>query len=281
MNKVTVSNPWASESNTLTQWLPVSGQLTAGARLFDIRPTLYQQTYATGHYSHAEILGWVGLSGQTMQEIVDQINAFLDVNHELVILRLWASQNINDSHRPFNQKEWDDLMALMAHPTTGLRHLFVADNPTQVDLKTLPLQKYIGNGKSAVVVQIQQFDVNIDAFASKGFYKDWQLQYYDVYSDTTDFQKMKDDQFKKMRDYCSANPIDKRVLFVLAWGLTLEGTQNLYGNIRQNGDYANRQLFKVFPEVSKEVYPNLISIDSIRPGDLPALAMAINWKIKK
>ena len=59
-----------------------------GARYFDIRPIGRRPEFETRHYSKNDTFGWQGASGQTMDEIVKQINAFTRENHEVIILNV-------------------------------------------------------------------------------------------------------------------------------------------------------------------------------------------------
>lgn len=68
------SSPFVTPSNTVTQVLNIYNQLKAGARFFDIRPVISGGQFFTGHYSHNDPLGWLGGNGQSLAEIIDQIN---------------------------------------------------------------------------------------------------------------------------------------------------------------------------------------------------------------
>jgi hypothetical protein len=73
MSKLGKSTVGAVTTNTLTQDLNVREQLEYGSRFLDIRPVISDGQFTTGHYS--EVAGlWHGGNGQTIAEIIDNIN---------------------------------------------------------------------------------------------------------------------------------------------------------------------------------------------------------------
>lgn len=68
------SSPFVTPRNTVNQVFDVYHQLKAGARFFDIRPVISGGQFFTGHYSPNDLLGWLGGNGQSLAEIIDQIN---------------------------------------------------------------------------------------------------------------------------------------------------------------------------------------------------------------
>lgn len=103
MSKKTGGTAFPSANNTLCQSLSILGQLFAGSRYFDIRPILSGAQFFTGHYSRIDvpIIGstWQGWNGQSIAEIVDQVNAFTAVTNELVILNLTHDYNTDTEYR--------------------------------------------------------------------------------------------------------------------------------------------------------------------------------------
>lgn len=93
--------PLANANNTKTQSLSIAGQLIAGVRYLDIRPVIGNggQWY-TGHYGYTRSrVGWQGWNGQSLSEIVHQINAFLSFHKELVILDVSHGYNTDEGYR--------------------------------------------------------------------------------------------------------------------------------------------------------------------------------------
>ncbi|MHA4808014.1 PI-PLC domain-containing protein [Flavitalea flava] len=76
-----------NECNTLTQKLPVKGQLNAGIRMFDLRVGTYKDTLYTKHCSSdcmADAIG--GGYGEKLAGILDAIRIFLQKNQEEIVL---------------------------------------------------------------------------------------------------------------------------------------------------------------------------------------------------
>lgn len=87
-----------TDYETLTQTLDISGELHAGARYFDIRPVINGGHYGTGHFT-----GVFGADGQSMQDIIWDINNFTDTNAELIILAFASSVNRDNNFKTFNR----------------------------------------------------------------------------------------------------------------------------------------------------------------------------------
>lgn len=64
---------------------------------------------------------------------------------------------------------------------TGINNLYVAPNPSTVDLTTLTLNQFIGSGNAAVVVVVDS-SISLGAYNGKGFYTYSQLNAYNNYS---------------------------------------------------------------------------------------------------
>lgn len=92
MCKLTHNTFWSSDSNTKTQAIPVSAQLQAGCRFFDIRPTLWGGVWYAGHMS--KVMGlWMGAVGEQLDVVLGNVGSFVrnrvsfPQNNEIVILR--------------------------------------------------------------------------------------------------------------------------------------------------------------------------------------------------
>ena len=109
MSKVQFSIGGSIASNTMTQESDILGQLNAGARYFDIRPVWVESDYYTGHYSK---LGdnWAGSAGQSIAEVIDDINTFTSSNSELVILYLSHTIDFSNNGVPFDDDTWNNVL---------------------------------------------------------------------------------------------------------------------------------------------------------------------------
>jgi len=102
--------------------------------------------------------------------------------------------------------------------------------PEGVRLADVTLAEYASRGPSMIVVVDEHYAIN---YRMPGFwvYRDWQsadpangdLRVFDLYADTTNFEKMKDDQLGKFAVYngkMDKNPALPCDLFLLSWTLT-------------------------------------------------------------
>jgi hypothetical protein len=94
---------------TQTQTQGILGQLQWGARVFDIRPVISDGTFVTGHYSFITAFkDMQGCNGQSIADIITDINSFTSVAAELIILGLGGDMNTDvgePNYRPLNQGE--------------------------------------------------------------------------------------------------------------------------------------------------------------------------------
>lgn len=87
-----------NENNVKTQQLDIGGQLAQGVRWFDIRPVVGDGgKWLTGHYTGGS--GSLGANGESIEKIISQVNTFLSVNSELVILELSHAYNTDADYR--------------------------------------------------------------------------------------------------------------------------------------------------------------------------------------
>jgi hypothetical protein len=84
----------ANELVTQTQTQGILGQLQRGARSFDIRPVISDGKFVTGHYSYLDALvSTQGCNGQSIADIISDINSFTSGAAELIILGLGGDMN--------------------------------------------------------------------------------------------------------------------------------------------------------------------------------------------
>jgi hypothetical protein len=282
------------ECNTLTQSKNILGQLECGIRYFDIRPVIGGGgQFLTGHYGH--ILGdktWQGANGESIQSIIDGINSYTAKYKELIVLNLSHSCNTevgNNSYRPFNQAEWNRLLAQLTDASRGIKGLFVTD---ATDLTTLTLNTFIRN-RSAVIVVINE-TMDLGDYAQKGFYKTANFPVYDNYSGTEHLDTMTSDQLQKMR---TERTTPDSQLFLLSWTLTqsdstaatcflpipqpeptiLQPSPPPPNSIKDLANIANPSLYdKLLPNCNNKCYPNILYIDNVQNSSIAALAMAVN-----
>ncbi|KAK6525683.1 hypothetical protein TWF281_010735 [Arthrobotrys megalospora] len=305
---------FATADNCLTQWQNIHGQLVAGARYFDIRPCIGKGSNGNaneimcGHYSNTgnDVLKWQGMSGQYLQEIIDQINSFFaEGNKELVIINLSHGYNTNyEWYRDFTQAEWERVFEMLTDTNTGLKHLWKIPkgtpglDPVTMKLSDLPLERFIGKDTQGAAAFIISEDLTItpdSRFSGQGIFNKAQYDVENDYSNSDDINYIEKDQIKKMlqHDFSTGQ------MFLLSWTYTLQGIGNLTENLRKKADELNGHIyFDIPPRCNPQTFPNILYIDSFggwrkgepdngmnnSPGsyswqgrNMASLAMAINW----
>ncbi|MGT0250590.1 hypothetical protein [Burkholderia pyrrocinia] len=284
MSKFRPGTTFASACNTVTQAVNILGQLECGARYFDIRPVISAGQYLTGHYTRIDAINsWQGANGESIQEIVENINAYMAANDELIILNLSHDLDTdlgNSSYAPFTQQQWNDLLTLLLE---GLHNLFVCDITTHPDLTQLTLQYFIGSGRAAVVVIVDpsRTGIRLDSYVGQGFYPSSFFPIYNEYSDTNMLDRMVSDQLKKMR---AQRTSPDTPCFLLSWTLTQDAVQamacttKLAPSIMDLAHKANAGLHdRLLPACNALCFPNILCVDDIDPSlDMSGLAIHIN-----
>ena len=201
--------------DVLTQTGNIGSQLAFGSRYFDIRPVIASGVFKTGHYSDLDVIGFQGADGQAISEVISEINAFTSSNAELIVLNLSHDLNTDSGYGSLTQSDWNNLFQQL----TGLNHLFVAPNPTSVDLTSLSLNTFIGGGQAAVLVIAQPSDssITLGSFATRGFYTYSQYNAFNSFANSDNLNTMINDQLTKMR---SVRTSPTSQLFLLSWTLT-------------------------------------------------------------
>ncbi|PSR79686.1 hypothetical protein PHLCEN_2v6906, partial [Hermanssonia centrifuga] len=279
MSFINGSTFFGSEDHVLTQTLSIGGQLARGSRYFDLRPTISSGIFKSGHYTNLSVVGYQGANGQSFSSIIDDVNAFTANNAELIILNLSHDLN-SDNYSSLKQSDWNNLFVQLF----ALHHLFVAPNPTTVDLSKLALRQFIGNGQAAVIVIVQppsDPSVTLGLWQTQGFYNaTTQFAVYDNYSNSNDLSYMSKNQLNLLEEHrLNYNSQE----FLLSWTLTqqtIDFTQKDAPSIIDYGNIANNALFTLLPPTIKStlniVFPNIIYIDNFNRSDVTALAIAIN-----
>lgn len=268
----TRTSAFVTPDNVRTQTLPVGAQLRAGARYFDVRPVVSRGAFFTGHYSDTHsVLGWQGANGESVAEIVRQVNDFTAEHAELVVLDLSHAIDTDAGYSPFTQAQWDALFALLS----DLRCLFSPPIDTS-DLTSLTLQSLIGAGSAAVLCLVQASD-HIALPAS--FHHKRHLFPVNpavAYTNTDRIDEMTEDQRRKMRLFKRSR--DDPVLET-SWTLTQVTAAEAAGlgpSILRLAARARDELFAQLWDFCEEgSFPNVIELDNINGTDYLALALAV------
>ncbi|KAN0075774.1 PLC-like phosphodiesterase, TIM beta/alpha-barrel-containing domain containing protein [Elaphomyces granulatus] len=270
----------ANTQNTVTQNLDIADQLTWGARYFDIRPVIGGGIFKTGHYSKVACC-WDGGNGQTIDDVISQVNGFLAKYQELVILDLSHALDSDTGYNELTQDEWNQLIQKLL----ALNHRFVAP-PNTSDLSLLTLRDFIGTGPAVVVIFDQDAQkVNLGSYQGQGFYSSSEFSVYNSYSDTDNADKMISDQLGKLK---AQRPNPDSGLFLLSWTLTQQAGTSL-GIVGKSIIDLAQQVFprlfnsnSLWDAMSSNTYPNFIMIDAWSPDTrLAAFVVAINKQFTK
>ncbi|WP_340611290.1 hypothetical protein [Xenorhabdus bharatensis] len=279
MSIYTSGTAFATDCNTLTQTHDILGQLNLGIRYFDIRPVISGGHFLTGHYSHL-VVTWQGANGESIQSIVDAINQFNKAHNELIIIQLSHSLNTdlgNNSYREFTKEEWDRLFIAL----DNIDYLYCTDE----DLSLITFNQFTNNGTHpAVLFIVKGAHANLGTRYKNGFFYLNDLNIYDKYSNTEDFDKMSEDQIHKMENYSD------KTYFLLSWTLTQNAltastckiSTRIYhiNSIKELGTYANQYLpIKLYDKLSSDIYPNIIHVDNVKDTNIAALTVATNYKV--
>ncbi|SFW18904.1 hypothetical protein SAMN02927921_00437 [Sinomicrobium oceani] len=262
---------FGEDCNTLTQTLSIGGQLANGSRYFDIRPVISGDQYYTGHYTKAIKMTWQGANGESVSDIIKEVNEFTSKRKELIILNLSHDYNAdvgNASYRHFNEEEWTGLFGQLSK-INGLLHS-EANDLTHVKLNDL-----LADGSKVIVVTEKLDKSQLGKYYRKGFFTSSEFNVYNKYADTNSVSQMMADQIKKMKEHRAA-------YFLLSWTLTQShreaATCFLFpsDSILDLAKTANANLYRAFDEISGSLYPNIVYIDKFDSPLALSLVLYIN-----
>ena len=251
----------ATTQNTVTQNLDIAGQLTYGARYFDIRPVIGGGIFKTGHYDQVDCC-WDGGNGQSIDDVISQVNSFLAQNQELVILDLSHAYDSDTGYNELTEDEWNQLLQQLL----ALNYRFVAP-PDTTDLSFLTLQDFIGTSPAVMVIFDQDAqNVTLGSYAGQGFYSSSQFSVYNQYSNTDNADNMISDQLAKLK---AQRPNPDSGLFLLSWTLTQQAGTSL--------DIVGKSII----DLAQQVFPNLFNSnslwDAMSPNTYPNFIMIDAW----
>ncbi len=244
----------------LTQKNSMFEQLLCGCRYFDIRVDYDHDELVTYHREKA-----FGANGQSISDVFHQLKEFLEISeNETVIVKI--------SHvRSYSGHDQRDITERFVEYVTGNFSDLLYKSSEDVNLHECDLKSCAGK---AIMVcdfypEYNEYDhakgifeyYDAGAASSSPGYN--QMNVYDKYSNTMDFNKMKSDQMEKWEH--NAGKADKK-LFLLSWTLTLnpdEMFDDPHFSIEKLANEANSNLEQGLSEgVDKEsTKPNIVYID--------------------
>ncbi|KAM4063908.1 LysM domain-containing protein [Hirsutella rhossiliensis] len=264
-------------ANTLTHDDDLWNQLgNGGIRVLDLRATRVGHEFRESHVSEIGILGWQGMIGAGIEEMIDIVNRFNDqYPGELIILDVHReARSRSRGWQELDEGEVLDLYKLFKL----LRHRLRV--PDDEDLTTWPLGRFIANGTSAVLVRFHQSWLKRapDGFpgGAEGFVTDRQLPYLGDWSNAAEVADMVRDQLTQLAHF---RPRRDSPAFNAQWIITQNSAQTVFPleTIIQRNAPAWRTLYHEFwNALSDQTYPNWITVDASHHSQLKAMAMAIN-----
>jgi hypothetical protein len=279
---------------TNCQQLNVGEQLRAGARYFDIRPAWNGQRFVTNHMSAiGEHKVLAGALGQSLSDIISQVNTFTANHAEMIILDI---SHIIDAHDAAQRELEPTQYAELWNQLKGINALFKGWRPTEAnrDITTVSPRTFIGNNKPAVLLRCAKSDKLGSNGINDGFFPDFPL--YDTYAEKLDIDSVSADQLDKMSKQRTSPSSE---MFLLSWTRTAglgdwvrtvgttpseivvralagSGEETLLTFAARMND---RLVSDMWPKCSNSCYPNVLLVDALpNDGWLAALALAINWQ---
>jgi hypothetical protein len=195
-----------------TQSLTILGQAQFGSRWFDLRP---KWTLAFG------ICIYHGITlGPALSDVIADVRTFMLANaHELVVLNLCQFDS-------FDQTTYSDMVKMIRDQ---LDTWLYKEKPDGKRLADLRLNEFVADRGRVLIVVDDDWAIKtpepgfwVYRKCDKSDAAKSELSAFDQYSDKTEYEQMKSDQFDKFFDYngvCEkdGSPCD---LFLLSWTLT-------------------------------------------------------------
>jgi hypothetical protein len=286
-------------ANTQTQYLDFGQQLKAGSRFFDLRPVLAGGQWVSGHYSALEndiedI--WLGGNGQSIADIVRQINDFTSQYKELVIINLSHTLDTDNKYKDLSQDQWNNLFDTLK----SINNRYTVTNPGDTDFTSKVLGDFITDRASVFIFAQLPNGINLGDYTNQGFYSSANFPYYDSYANTNNRDKMKSDQLAKLKDnrnIVSDDATRKDKFHVLSWIMTQQPEDVLIFEraiMNLAVEVFDDLISEAWNAFTPESFPNVLFVDALgirdksvvfpydKPrsvpvnNDIAALAIAVN-----
>jgi hypothetical protein len=284
----------ANFANTQAQYLEFYQQLMAGSRYFDLRPVLSNGQWVAGHYSQVGDI-WLGGNGQSLADIIRQVNDFTTQYQELIIINLSHTLDTDNDYKDLSQAQWHALFTTLS----GISNRHVASNSGSTDFSNARLGDFITDRASVFIVAQLPAGMTLGDFANQGFYASQNFPFYDEYSNTNNLATMEADQLAKLKGNRNIVAGDgaKDQFHLLSWTLTQqpEDVLNFDKAIMNLAASAFDDLVsEAWNAFTPESFPNVLFVDAVgirdksvvfpfdKPASVPvnydiaALAIAVN-----
>ncbi|CAF3646138.1 unnamed protein product [Fusarium graminearum] len=276
----TAQENYASGTGSLlkTQPTTIYQQLVNGSRFLDVNPVMVAEgDFRAGSFPTNPPVDEHGCCGQSMSDIISDINKFTRQYAELIILDLSHGYDATNGYTDLSVSQWSTLFIQLTQNLSNLA-LINADYTTgRVFNNTL--NSFIGSGTASVLVCLDVGGMSPDpSFQGKGIFSQANLLTNNVCSNTTNVDSLDIDLLSKLENYptdSSGQVIDQ--LQLVSWILTQRHPDS---GIEALANQANLNLFKnLIGFCSASAFPNVILVDWLKNTNTAALAMAINNKV--
>ncbi len=248
------------EGKTKTQSGSVGQQLLDGSRYLDIRVDYDHGELVTYHRGDGTVQGYLGCNGQSLKSILDQTKNFLNTHLTETVFVKFSHIRDFPGHVPADTKEKIDKLL------KGYESSIYKNDSTNINLANIPLKEV--RGKMILVFDYPEY---IDSVQGRFRYNDYNqaspatnITVFDKYANTSDFEKMKEDQLKKWKE---KGGLGKDYLFLLSWTLTFSSfwdNLKVMSSIENSAISANEKLIDTLYEqieVHNFERPNIIYVD--------------------
>ena len=262
----------ANFANTQAQYLDIAGQLKVGSRYFDLRPVISGGKWVAGHYSEIENV-WLGGNGQSLADMIKQINDFTSAYRELIIINLSHTLDTDNDYKDLSQTQWNQLFNTLK----GINNRFTVQNPGNTDYSNSKLGDFITDRASVFVFAQLPNGINIGDYANQGFYTAANFPIFDSYSNSNDASKMESDQLSKLkaqRNLVADASARNDVFHILSWTLTQQAEDVLNPDkaiMNLGAEVANDLVSMAFNAFTPESFPNVLYVDAIGVHDKPVV----------
>lgn len=262
----------ASFPNTQTQYLDFYQQLMHGARYFDLRPVISDGQWVAGHYSEVADV-WLGGNGQSIGDIIKQINDFTRNYKELIIINLSHTLDTDHDYRDLTQEQWNNLFTTLK----SIDNRFTIPNSGNTDFTQHVLGDFITDRASVFIFAQLPDGISLGDFANQGFYTQNNFPVYDSYSNSNNAGAMQADQLSKLKTERNivADPAQRKDRFhILSWTLTQQPEDVLnFDRAIMNlaAGVADPLVSEAFNAFTPESFPNVLYVDALGVRDKPAV----------
>lgn len=194
----------ANPCNTQTQHLDMYDQLSAGYRIFDLRPALVGgEIYA----QHATECGGLGCQGDFMENIFEMTNEFLENYNEVVIFQLGHFCGISGNDTIFLKMLEETLGDKIYRETEYLENMY-----------DWSLQKVLGEKPQSgkVILIFENGMSNTVTNRSNGYFSSSIKNFVGGWSNKNIYSELKEDQLRRYTNYQPISPM----LFQFSYQMT-------------------------------------------------------------